>query len=340
MTADSHNPEKDFVDELTSQWFDSESLDSKVDELPKKTDETFTAEQLKRANELRLVHSLLLQLADREAAAKEHRVQRVMQNIDDAKQMPEMFRRIAQPFIRYGIAAMIIIAAAILFTKMPSNTAVAAIDQIIVAIDQAKDRTYALSFEREDRRQDRPPMPRGKDRRSDLDGATLYLRGSNQHVLYRSTASGKFLINGSDGVTSWLIRPDKPLLTSSDPQAFPIPIPDELANIFSLDLKSTLLHIREHYTIKHLEEVVDEKQSNEMLHYLDARKITREFEGPKNIEIWANAQTGLLLRIEFAKIHLQDDPHPKRLIIDLIDQEQLSDDWFTHQAHYQLKREN
>ncbi|MBN2455324.1 MAG: hypothetical protein JXB29_02115 [Sedimentisphaerales bacterium] len=74
-----------------------------------------------------------------------------------------------------------------------------------------------------------------------LDGATLYLRGNDKFVLLRHTPSGRTLINGSNGQTRWLIRPDKPVLVSNDPQAFRIPMPPDLEAILSLDLKATLL---------------------------------------------------------------------------------------------------
>jgi len=42
----------------------------------------------------------------------------------------------------------------------------------------------------------------------------------------------------------------------------------------------------------------------------------------------------LLRRIEFADIYLQDNPEPKKLILDLMDQKQLPETWFTHTAHH------
>ena len=37
---------------------------------------------------------------------------------------------------------------------------------------------------------------------------------------------------------------------------------------------------------------------------------------------------------EFADIYLEDYPSPVRLIIELIDQTPLADDWFTRQTHH------
>jgi hypothetical protein len=339
MTTAPDNHENDSIDELTGRWFDSEPHDAWQAESTGDTGKSLDAKQIRRAADLQLVHSLLLQLADKNDAAKERRIKNLMQKIETGSQISEKFYRIAGPFVRYGIAALLIISFAILFMKLPTNTAMAAIDQMITAIDKAGDRTYSITL-RENKKDAQPP-PRDRDsqtepagERAGLDGATLYLRGSDKFVLYWKTPSGKTVINGSDGQTNWHIRPDKPVLVSNDPQAFRIPMPQELEAILSLDLKATLLHIRNHYKVKYLEDVTDNQEQKSNLKYLDASKISRDFPGPKNIEIWADSQTGLLLRIEFADIHLEGDPSLKRLIIELVNQTPLSDDWFTRQAHH------
>jgi hypothetical protein len=337
MTTEPDNHENDVIDELTGRWLDYDIEDSgSVESLEK--GRTFDTKQIRKASELQLVHSLLLHLADRDETAKEQRIQKIIQKIGTS-QLSETFYRIARPLIRYGIAALLIISFAILFVKLPTNTAMAAIDQMITAIDKAGDRTYSIKLL--ENRENAPPPHEPDSRpmqhapeRAGLDGATLYLRGSDKFVLFWKTPSGKTVINGSDGQTNWHIRPDKPVLVSNDPQAFRIPMPPELEAILSLDLKATLVHIRDHYKVKYLKDVMDNHENKSNLKYLDASKISRDFQGPKNIEIWADAQTGLLVRIEFADIHLEGDSSPKRLIIELVDQTQQPDNWFTRQAHH------
>ena len=345
MTAEQNDPENDVIDKLAGNWFDSEPGDSEFIESADGICASFDTKQIRRVAELQLVHSLLLQLSDRDEVAKERQVQKLMEHIktspDGQETMPEKLHRFIRPLVRYGIAAVLIISIAILFMQLPTNTAIAAIDQMIAAIDHAGDRTYSIIVE-DTRRDNRPPRQderhaekrREPGERAGLDGATLYLRGSDKFVLYQQTPSGKTVISGSDGQTRWLIRPEKPVLVSNDPEAFRIPMPPELAAILSLDLKATLLHIRDHYKVKYLEDITGDQQQDSSRKYLDARKISNDFPGPKNIEIWADTDTGLLLRIEFADIHLEDDPSPKRLIIELVNQKQLSDDWFTRQAHH------
>ncbi len=338
MTTEPDNHDIDSVDELTGRWFDSEPQDFRQAEYLEDTSKPLDEKQLHRATDLRLVHSLLLQLADKDEEAKERRINKLMQKIDSASPAAEKGYRIVRIFVRYGIAALLIVSFAILLMKLPDNTAAAAINQMIMAIDKAGDRTYSIRL-LENRKKAPPPNEQdSKPRqtageRAGLDGATLYLRGSDKFVLYWHTPSGKTVINGSDGKTNFHIRPDKPVLISNDLHAFRVPMPPELEKILSLDLKATLLHIRDHYKVKYVEDVtIDKTQTG--LKYLDASKISRDFPGPKNIEILAEEKTGLLLRIEFADIHMEDDPSPKRLIIELENQNPLSDDWFTHEAHH------
>ena len=338
MTTEQNNFENDALDELTSNWLDSEEPDSKSVESFEDTRKSIDAKQAQRISDMQLVHSLLLQLADKDEAAKEHRIQNLMQKIDSDNRAAQKFYRVSRPFVRYAVAAVILIAAAIIFMKSPSNTAMAAFNRMITAIDNAADRTYSIKVV-EGKRDDRQPPPRNLEiqkepgERAMLDGSTLYLRGSDKFVLYQKTPSGRIVVSGSDGQMRWHIRPDKPVLVSNNPEAFRIPMPPELAAILSLDLKSTLLHIRSNYRLKYLENVPDENKSDSSRIYLDASKISRDLPGPQNIELWADSKTGLLLRIEFADIHLENDSSPKRLIIELINQNRLSDDWFTLQTH-------
>ncbi len=339
MTSEQNNFENDAADELTSKLLDSEGSDFESLESFEDVRKSIDAKQVQRISELQLVHSLLLQLADKDEAAKEHRIENLMQKIDSGNQTAQKFYRISRPLVRYAIAAVILIAALIIFMKSPSNTAIAAFNKMITAVDNAADRTYSIRVVEGKRDARQPPslnpeIKKEPGERAMLDGSTLYLRGRDKFVLLQKTPSGRIVISGSDGQTRWHIRPDKPVLVSKNPEAFRVPMPPELAAILSMDLKETLLHIRDNYRIKYLEDVPDGQERDSSKTYLDAAKLNRDFPGPQNIEILADSKTGLLKRIEFADIHLEGDPSPKRLIIELLNQDRLSDDWFTLKAHH------
>jgi hypothetical protein len=338
MTTEPNNSERDVVDELTSQWFDPDPGESRAMASSGNMRKSLNRAQVRRMADLQLVHSLLLHLADRDEVGKECQVRTVMERINtSAGEHPTISNRLhkfVRPLLRYGVAAMVVISCAILYWQLPTNSAAAAVDRMIAAIDSAADRTYSITVR--DMRPDSAPGQPGPQtpERAGLDGATLYLRGSDKFVLFRRTPSGKTLVNGSDGQTRWMVRPNKPVVVSENPGAFRIPMPPELAEILSLDLKETLLHIRDHYRVTYVEDAADNQNPVGSRRHLDARKLSRDIPGPKNIGLWADAQTGLLLRIEFTDIHLQGDPAPKRMTIDLVDQKPLPADWFTHQAHH------
>jgi len=348
MTTEPNESGIDPVDRLSNQWIDAEPGDSEFNESVTEASEPLDNEQLCRAADVQLVHAMLMGIAENSKDVKQSRVNKLMQSIraDRQKQTSEKgttplkVHQYVGPAIRWGTAAMIIIGITILLTSLPPNKAMATIDQMIAAIENAGDRTYRIIVRdqksgRRDRQSDRFTFQRrNRQERAGFDGAALYLRGRGKYVLYRYTPSGQTVINGSNGQTNWLIRPRRAVLVSDDPQAFRIPMPENLANLLTLDFSETLQQIRERYRIKYLGTVPVDQDQETSWSYLHATRQNLRFKGPRVIRIWAHPDTGLLRRIEFADIQLQGDPEPKKLIFDLLDQKQLADNWFTHTAHH------
>lgn len=348
MTTESNEFENNLIDRLSNQWLDAEPDDSEVNEFAMDASESLNSEQLCRAADVQLLHAMLTGLAENSETVRQHRVDKLMQSIGaDKEKTPgegatrsQKQRRYVGPAIRWGTAAMIIIGITILLTSLPPNKAMATIDQMISAIEKAGDRTYSVVVRdqktgRRERAGGRSAVERrDRQERAVLDGAKLYLRGKGQYVLYRYTPSGQTVVNGSNGQTNWLIRPRREVLVSDDLQAFRIPMPGDLANLLTLDFSDTLQQIRERYKIKYLGTVPVEQDQDASWAYLHATLQKRRFRGPRVIRIWAHPDTGLLRRIEFADIQLQGDTEPKKLILDLLDQKELPNDWFTHSAHH------
>jgi outer membrane lipoprotein-sorting protein len=347
MTTDPHESGTDPVDQLSNKWIDVESVDSEFNE-SESSAQPLDKKQLRRAADVQLVHAMLMGIAENNNDARQNRINKLMQSIraDRQKQASEKgttplkTHQYVGPAIKWGTAAMIIVSLAILLMSLSPNKAMATIDQMIAAIENAGDRTYRIIVrDQKTGRRERQPgrftfQRRNRQERAVLDGAALYLRGRKKYVLYRYTPSGQTVINGSDGQTNWLIRPRRAVLVSDDPQAFRVPMPENLANLLTLDFSETLQQIRERYRIKYLGTVPVEQDQETSWSYLHATRQNRKFKGPRVIRIWAHPDTGLLRRIEFADIQLQGDPEPKKLIFDLIDQKQLAENWFTHTAHH------
>ena len=348
MTTKPNESGIDPVDHLSNEWIDAEFEDSAFNESATETSEPLDKKQLRRAADVQLVHAMLMGIAENSKDSRQSRINKLMQSIraDRQKQTTEKVttplkrHRYVGPAIRWGTAAMIIVSLAVLLISLPSNKAMATIDQMIAAIENAGDRTYRIIVrDQKAGRRERQSgkftfQRRNRQERAVFDGATLYLRGRGKYVLYRYTPSGQTVINGRDGQTNWLIRPRRAVLVSDDPQAFRIPMPENLANLLTLDFSDTLQQIRERYKIKYLGTVPVEQDQETSWSYLHATRQNRKFKGPRVIRIWAHPDTGLLRRIEFADIQLQGGPELKKLIFDLRDQKQLADNWFTHNAHH------
>jgi outer membrane lipoprotein-sorting protein len=347
MTTGSNESEKRLIDQLSNQWLDTELVDSEIRDSTTLWPESLDSLQLSRAADVQLLHAMLMGFAENSEDAKQSRIEMLMRSIraDKEKKVEEKGtstqkpRRYVGPAIRLGTVAMIIIGFTILLTSLPPNKAMATIEQMISAIENAGDRTYSVIVRdqktgQRERGWNRSADERSRQERAVLDGATLYLRGRDKYVLYRYTPSGQAVVNGSDGQTNWLIRPRREVLVSDNPQAFRIPMPEDLAALLTLDFSDTLQRIQERYRIKYLGTVPVEQGQDVSWAYLHATLQERRFRGPRVIRIWAHPDTGLLRRIEFADIQLQGDPEPKKLIFDLMDQKQLPENWFTHIAHH------
>jgi len=348
MTTESNESENDPVDRLSNQWLDTEPGDSESGESVTDASESLGRKQLCRAADIQLLHAMLTGLAEDSETARQHRVDKLMRSIvsdidkvaGKQAKIPREPRRYVSPAIRWGTAAMIIIGITIVLTSLPPNKAMAIIEQMISAIEDAGDRTYSIIVrdQKTGKREQEPGrfavQRRNRPERAFFDGAKLYLRGRYNYVLYCYTRSGQTVVNGSDGQRNWLIRPKRAVLVSSDPRAFRIPIPEDLADLLTLDFGETLQRIRERYKIKYLGTVPVEQDPDTSWAYLHATRPNRRFRGPRVIRIWAHPDTGLLRRIEFADVRLQGYAEPKKLIFDLIDQKQLPNEWFTHSAHH------
>lgn len=301
------------------------------------------------AADLQLVHAMLLHIGDREAASRQSRIDRVIHAI---RELPEGAagqettaaatkagpRRRVRLFLRWVVAASLIGAVSWYYLSA-SDSALAALDRVVQAVDAPVDRTYEIRMQPADLQLPRkagrePGNLRPEDRRPGLDGAILYVRGGTQFVLYRSTPRGKMVINGSNGFEQWLIRPGKPVLVSSDPYAFRIPMPESLATIPLVDIRLSLTSLRHGYQLDMLPDEKLDDGTSTLWRHLRAQKIDPATKGPKVVSIWYHPSTNLIGRIEFEQMHLQGRPEPRSMTISLVACQPLPDNWFEHAAHH------
>ncbi len=340
-------------------WMDGdaepdEPLPPKAAMSPGETAEDRDDRASRQAPDQQLVHALLLHLSLGEAAGRPARIDRALGAIRQAAPQGPLRppqaaeevgrpRRRARSLIRWAVAASLLVGVATWYYIISSsNSALAALDGVVRAMDDPADRTYEIWVDPVDRpapRQSGSRPGRGpdslppEDRRPGLDGAVLYVRG-DQFVLYRSAPGGKLVINGSNGREHWLVRPDRPVLVSSSPGAFRIPMPEDLATVPFVDIRASLAMLRRGYQIEELPAEQLGTDDPTLWRHLRARKIDRKAQGPNAISIWFHPETNIVGQIRFEQMHMQGRPEPRCMTITLTSRAPLPADWFDHQAHH------
>jgi len=302
---------------------------------------------------MQLLHALLLHLSDQEPTLRQVRMDRAILTIR-AQDQPTIAqegeatlptRRLSRRtrwLIQLAVAASLLIVIANAIRVSSSNAAFAALEQVVQAIDRSADRTYQISVEPSDAPVAREPRQLAyeaagqppEDGRSGLDGGILYVRDGNQFVLYRSTLSGRPLINGSNGHENWLVRPNGAVLLSNDPNTFRVPMPESMASVPFVDIRTSLNNLRRGYRLQELPEEPILNDNPMRWRHLRAVKIDPVTKGPKSVSIWFDPTTHLICQLRFEQIHLQGRPEPRRMTIALISREPLPANWFGHDSHH------
>ena len=374
MNAPDEQTHNDDGADNVAEWLDgdlgavsSESAadDERVADLVDQADRLDAAAR-RRAADAQLLHALLVHLYDTDTTRRNARVKNVMQRITGAhpksvagttvvRPSTRRFRLLTGTLARWTVAACLIAAAAWWVYDASSNPAMAALEQVIQVLDRPTDRTYEITVERlgrppeqEDRhvKQSDPASPRRKPKPRDgqdrwprreppsLNGALLYVRGSDQFVLYRLTRDGDVVVDGCDGKQSWRVRPNHPVQVSDDPNKFRVPMPQNVAPIPFVDIKTSLTQLREGYEIEELPAESPPNAHGAIWSCLRAQKRDPSQRGPKEISIWFHPKTHVLGRIVFDRVHLQGRGELYRMTIELIEQEELGQDFFEHEAHH------
>lgn len=182
------------------------------------------------------------------------------------------------------------------------------------------DRTYRI------RSLDETPDT-GDERRPPIDGATLYVRSPEKYVLVRRFPNGEQFVTGSDGVRSWAIRPAGAVRVSKDPLRFRGPVPGHQHGLPFVDLRSDLVQLRDAYIVTLLG--TDDKGRRGLL----AEKKSPRYRGPRQVELWYDARTGVIDRMVFRGMP-RARGGPSSVSVELLDQRSLGADYFQHDRHH------
>ncbi|KLU04994.1 putative transmembrane protein [Rhodopirellula islandica] len=245
-------------------------------------------------------------------------------------------------------ACLVLISVALLWNGLGTTSASAAVmelNRIIAANRLSLDRTFLISVEesatQKDLRRDSPEHRRPL--KPSLDNAILDVRGSDQFVLKREVEPGVYFVTGSNGATSWAVRPDGPVRLSNDLTRFHRDLPGHERSLPINNIEDGLDALHTAYELKLLSV---EGQTNEV-HEQDVEANTatsrrmvaikkRGFLGPERVEILYTASSGQIREMRFV-----DMPYGRNIVtlkMTLMEEQTFAADHFDHESHHDPKR--
>jgi hypothetical protein len=221
-----------------------------------------------------------------------------------------------------AIAPVVIVA--IWTSHPPQVSAATELDRLIDRATEAGDRVYRITS------LDPNPLPI-EPRQAPIDGAKLYVGPPDRYVLIRRFPDGREYATGFDGERNWSAPPDGAVRLSRDPLRFRWPIPGHQYGIPFADLRFELIQLRDAYLISSLGTNVVGQRG------LLATKKSPEYRGPNRVELWYDATTGVIHRMEFAGLP-KARGGPDRVAVEFEEQREHAPDFFKHQSHHAPNR--
>ncbi len=218
-----------------------------------------------------------------------------------------------------------------------ASAAVVELNRIIAANARSLDRTFLIAVEEVSVPQgerERRPTEQGRPPKPSLDGATLEVRSANQFVLKRSVAQDQYFITGSNGSTSWAVRPDGPVRYSHDLMRFNRDLPGHEYSLPINNLQDGLVALRTAYDLSVVSEENAELNSESTKRMIAVRKPG--FLGAAQIEVTYFESTSQIYELRF--IEMPYGPENVTLSMRLVEERDLPADYFDHQSHHDPQR--
>lgn len=237
------------------------------------------------------------------------------------------------PLLRFllPVAAAVIAACVAVVIFRPTN-AIAALDRVIVAMNEPQDREYRIEVvvdgpDSVSSRADRGRYPPSNH----LHQAVLWLRGPGEFVLSQKLPNGQTRLIGGDGNQSWSMRGSGPVRVSPDPKRFGRAIFEPNGEFAFLDLRTQLGQLKENYRLEWLDH-----DSPDVLK-LRGLKHSQNKGGPGEIEIWFHRDTGVIERMLLRQLP-RGNRGPRSIAIILQSAKPLAPDFFHHSSHHEPGR--
>ena len=332
------------IDDFLSEWFESDA------EIPASDSDVSASEASEAVAQSLLIHGLLSDVGRREDNVDADRIHAVMQRIDAESESapvanaapyePQKRRWFAMLTSALTIAAALMVMFFVFGPHQSVSAAMASLEKVVEAAAKQFDRTYSVRVIEEYPRDKRPRNMAQEDwdreAKEQIDGSTLYVRGANQYVMTVMLNSGEKRTSGCDGNQSWAFRQSGPVRVSTDLNRFRGGVPGQKQDIPFLNLHANLSQLRNGYDIE-LGDTQEGAGNGKVLSKLIGVRRSRDVRGPKQVEIWFDADDGTV-----HKMLLDGLPRggggPKSLMLELIDQSELGSLFFFHESHHELGR--
>lgn len=216
----------------------------------------------------------------------------------------------------------------------PASAADTALDRMIEAASRPTDRIYRIRIT--DYGPGGPPLVVMKDRngiKPSVDGAELYVRGSDKFVLLRRFGDGSPFTTGSDGSIGWAAPPTGHVHLSNDTRRFRRAVPGEHDDIPFLDLESGLRGLRRDYELS-LRPIEATEAGSERRQVLEGVKRRGVHRGPERVAIVFD-DAGIAHRITLSGLpEGEPDDSPRAVELELLAPRDLGQDFFKHESHH------
>ena len=340
---------------MSGENHDHDSLSDWLD-----ADQRVQREQHERSDDLDhtadalVVHGLLRDMSRHDDAVEERRITQLLSQIEQHEEIrgtseaeshrnrrgtEQTGHRLGRRSLALaggaGLAACLLVA---FFVTRPSTLSAAeALERIIQSATQSVDRAYEIHVLEEYRQRRKPENLTEQqwlaESNENVDGAMLYVGGTDRHVFVRTLTDGREKKSGCDGTESWAFREDGPIHISDDLTRFRGKVPGQQQSIAFTDLYSQLTSLRDGYNVE-LSEPTDRES-----HYgrLVGHRKSREVRGPKSIEIHFDRNDGTIHRMVLDGLP-RGHGGPKKVELVLVSQESLDDRFYSHAFHHDGER--
>ncbi len=237
------------------------------------------------------------------------------------------------------VAAFVTLLLASLEIGKTPAVAATELKRLIAAQDTELDRTYRIAVEDvpAPQRKRQPVVDDNRPPKPPLDGAILHVRKGNQFVLIRQMADVRQFVTGSNGRTSWAVRPDGPVRVSTDLTRFNRDLPGHEHDFPLIEIERGLAHLQDAYDVQLLPiENADDRAAEDLPTRLLVAVKKLGHRGPQRVEITYVVRTGQIRQLRFIEM-----PYgPAHLTVRLTQEEghPLGPAFFDHQSHHGVDR--